>query len=201
MTKVSPEKIISILASRPAANLLVAKTVGVIRPGINAKKLEAHFAKAAQGKHGPENYFTVGLSQRTWHSNEAVAIQITGMCPLANRQAEDADALFAAQARLEEVAQSIKVESNSSMAVVDDKEIDFLDMASKQRSREEVLSLLKLDGVAYTVPVDLEAMQANLREVKARKYQVTVEIRSSSEILGKLFREEFESVLADLSVG
>lgn len=128
-TKLSPEQIISILEGRPAANLLVARTVGVIRPGVEAKKLSAHFAKVSQGKHGAEHYFTIGLSQRTWNSHEAVAIQISGMCPLANRQQEDAEALFAKQARVEERVQAVKIGSEGNEAAAQDKEVDFLDMA------------------------------------------------------------------------
>ena len=69
LTKISPEKIVAIVKSRP--NLEISSTKGVLISNASAPLIES-------------GYFCISLSQISWFGDQ-VGIQISGICPISNR--------------------------------------------------------------------------------------------------------------------
>ena len=131
-----------------------------------------------------ESFFSVSLSQITWFGDH-VAIQITGMCPAANRSKEDMDYLQNEMIKQEQQ----EYDQNQYRHSLGGDERDFnetWDRVSMSQYTESAMG----------------TSRGRSREGKEKKYQVRVEVRCSNQEILNILRTDIENLIVrDLSLG
>ena len=203
LTKISPEQILQLIKQRP--NLAVSLTKGVILPKKNQTYLDFNISfKSSNISSMLESYFSIGLSLMTW-SGDHVAIQISGMCPAANRAKVDLDTMMSNSERNPFEGES---GGNTPFSPYDDPYGHQMSKTSSFKTfkdKRDSLSTPDLPDFDRTsMPSSAYTLQTSKRngEKSKKKYQVRVEIRSSNQEILEILRSDIEGlIVSDLSQG
>ena len=132
-----------------------------------------------------ESFFSISLSQITWFGDH-VAIQVTGMCPAANRSKEDMDYLQ---------SEMIKQEQE-----------EYEQYPYRQSMGEEGGGFNetwdRISMSQYTESAMGTSRGRSKEGGKEKKYQVRVEVRCSNQEILNILRTDIENLIVrDLSLG